>query len=701
MIRRLNKIISLVAVSIIISSAIPGVAFNNIANAATTQNDEIKVDSESNLIALASSSEQAALETVLKAMLPTKAGYSTAVVSEFKSCGTISYTLNAEAAANIGKILTANMSQIVGGVTQVQQKGEQLIASGTSTSNSSMVQTGTALKNSAKGVLTKLKQMESLTEEQLIAVVQEEAKSITVYKYKALNSSNGLTASSPASVATEGFAVGGILGLALSPADIYNAPVRNASYDSSSDLIPVLSLSPENGGDTYKKSMDITSSNMKVVCDGMHINILDTSGKKLYIINNPVYNMFKDSQGGSVATDKALNIIAFPSSVTNLKISTTSVNLKSKGIGTSILNVSLEPKTSATGTKVYKYSLPVDKFEVGMLDSVIGSMNLSSSIKDIITSVVTPGTFIMVPDIGNNIGGVVTDAIDDITGVIGDLADAIEDLKDDLKDKNDDVNDAWDKVFDRFDNDEGWGHRDGYTYYYDEDGISLKGVQNIAGKTYYFNRIDGAMETGWQVVDGKRCYFDKNKGYQLFNQWVQDSDSWYYLGPQGSVIKSEWLNKNGIWYYMKADGKMTTGWMKVDDNWYLFNSDGSMVSNSWKWDNDSWYYLKDNGAAATNWNYINGSWYCFKDPSASMQTGWFRNDGNWYCSDSNGVMMTGWAYSSDGWSYLDESTGIMKKNEWVKSNGNWYYFNVNGIMVTGKRYINGTKYVFNSNGTLQ
>ena len=84
-----------------------------------------------------------------------------------------------------------------------------------------------------------------------------------------------------------------------------------------------------------------------------------------------------------------------------------------------------------------------------------------------------------------------------------------------------------------------------------------------------------------------------------------------------------------------------------------------------------------------------------------MQTGWFRNDGKWYCSDSNGVMMTGWANSSDGWCYLDESTGQMKKNEWVRSNGNWYYFNVNGIMVTGKRYIDGTKYVFNSDGTLQ
>ena len=699
MIRRLNKIISLVAVSTIIGLVMPAKIINN-ASAAVSY-EQLQLDGESNTIALASSQEEAALETVLKAMLPTKAGQAGAVVSDFSKCGTISYKLDKTAAQGIAQILVSNISEIVQGVTLVEQKGEQLIAAGTSSSNSSMIQKGRVLKESAQGVLAKLQQMQSLSNDQLIDIVQEEAKSITVYKYKALKSSNGLTVSSPATVVSEGFAVGGILGLALSPSDVYNAPVRNADYSSSSDLIPVLELSPQNGGNAYKKSLDITSSNMKVVCDGMHINVLDTSGRKLYVINNPVYNMFKASQGGSVDTDKDLNIITFPSSVTNLKASTTNVNLKSKGISTSILNVSLEPKTSATSNKVYKYALPVDKFEVSLLNSVIGSMDLSSSIKDTITTVVTPGTFIMVPDLKNNIGGAITDTIDDITGVIGDLADAIEDLKDDLKDKNDDVNDAWDKVFDRFDNDEGWGTRDGYTYYYDEDGISLKGVQNIGGKVYYFNRIDGAMQTGWQIVDGKRCYFDKNKGYQLFNQWIQDGEYWYYIGKEGSVIKSDWVNSGGTWYYMKADGKMATGWLKVDDNWYLFNSNGSMVSSSWKWDDGSWYYLKDNGAAATNWNLIDGKWYCFKDPSGRMQTGWFRNDGKWYCSDSNGVMMTGWANSSDGWCYLDESTGQMKKNEWVRSNGNWYYFNVNGIMVTGKRYIDGTKYVFNSDGTLQ
>lgn len=296
-------------------------------------------------------------------------------------------------------------------------------------------------------------------------------------------------------------------------------------------------------------------------------------------------------------------------------------------------------------------------------------------------------------NISNIIGG--------IKGAIGDLSDALEDLSDSLNDKSDDLDDAWDKVFDRFDNDEGWGKRDGYIYYYDEDGVSLKGVQKIDGKTYYFNRIDGAMETGWQIVDGKRCYFDKKKGYQLSMQWIKDGEDWYFLGEDGAVKKSEWIQTSGKTYYVKADGKMTKGWLKIEDYWYFFNDDGSMATSTWKWSNDSWYYLKDNGAAATGWLQLGDKWYCFKDPSGAMQTGWFRNNGKWYCSNDDGSMKTGWVWSKDGYSYLDEATGQMKKSEWVTVDGKYYYFNVNGIMVTGSRYIDGKKYIFNSDGSLQ
>lgn len=291
-------------------------------------------------------------------------------------------------------------------------------------------------------------------------------------------------------------------------------------------------------------------------------------------------------------------------------------------------------------------------------------------------------------------------AVDKVTSSLDDISDSLNDLTDELKDKNDDVNDAWDKVFDRFDNEPGWGKKDGYVYYYDKDGVSLKGVQNIKGKTYYFNRIDGAMETGWQIVDGKRCYFDKKKGYELFNQWIQDGDDYYFVGNDGVAKKMQWVNDGGKSYYLKADGKMTRDWLKIDDYWYFFNKSGSMETANWKWSDGKWYYLKENGQAATKWTQIGDKFYYFKDPSGEMQSGWFRADGNWYCTNDDGSMKTGWAASKDKWCYLDETTGIMKKNEWVTVDGKTYYFNINGEMVTGSRYVDGTKYIFNSDGTL-
>ena len=217
-----------------------------------------------------------------------------------------------------------------------------------------------------------------------------------------------------------------------------------------------------------------------------------------------------------------------------------------------------------------------------------------------------------------NLGGKITDLVGEVTGSINDLSDSLDDLTDRLNDKNDDVDDAWDKVFDRFDNDKGWGKKDGYTYYYDKDGVSLKGAQKINGKTYYFNRIDGAMETGWQIVDGKKCYFDKAKRYQLFTQWVQDNEDRYFLGEDGAVKKMQWVNDGGISYYLKADGKMTKDWFKIEDYWYYFNKDGKMATSTWKWSDGKWYYLKDNGQVANDWLQLGTNWYYFKDPIRSF-----------------------------------------------------------------------------------
>src|SRR5471030_137026 len=689
MIRRINKIVALILIWTSFAIVAPIDIFNISAKAAVNDSSEITLDSQGNNVTLAIAEGEDALETVESTMIPSKLNlvYSnvvtSATVSQFEKCGSISYTLDDTAAGTIAKTLTDNMPQIIAGVTAVETGGSHLIALGQSMGSQELIQKGTKLKSSAIGVLTQLQSMASLSEEGLIEAVKTEAKDIPVYKYTVINGGSSVA---------QGFAVGGTLGLALNPVDTYNATEKTASY-SSLALVPALPLS---GSSTYNKTIDLSASGTNVICDGLDVNIIDNNNNKVYAINNPVYNMFK----GSTSKD-ILNVINF-SGVANLKGFTSNIDLSSQGISTSVLGLSLT--TNDSTEKNYEYALPVGDYEKTLLDSAIDNMNLST-IGTTIQGMIKSGTYTMIPNLNSEIANIIDksgigNAISGVTDGLNNVSDSLNDLTDSLNDKSDDVDNAWDKVFDRFDNGEGWGKKDGYIYYYDKDGVSLKGVQKINGKTYYFNRIDGAMEKEWQIVDGKRCYFDKKRGYQLFNQWVQDNDDFYFLDEKGEAKKMKWVNDGGKSYYLKADGKMTRDWLKIEDYWYYFNKDGSMATSTWKWSDGNWYYLKDNGEAANNWLQLGDKWYCFKDPSGSLQTGWFRANGSWYCANEDGSMKTGWADSADGLCYLDDDNGTMKKNEWVTVDGKQYYFNINGIMVTGSRYIDGTKYTFNSDGSL-
>ena len=691
MIRKINKIMALVIIATSFTTIAPVGIFCMNAKAAVNDSSNITLDWQNNDVLLASTSGDTSLETVEEAMLPTKLNsvYSSVstsdTVSQFEACGSLSYTLSDTAAATIATTLTNNMPSIITGVTKVQTGGTQLIAYGNATGSQALIQKGTALKTSATAVLAELSAMAIMAQSspaELIATIQSEAKDIPVYKYNVLNGT---------STVAQGFAAGGILGLALNPVDTYNAIGKTAAY-SSTALVPSLPLS---GSSTYGKTIDLSASGISVICDGIDINIIDATNNKVYAINNPVYKMFKSSNSDT------LNIVDF-SGVTNLKGSTSSIDLSSQGITTTVLSISLTAQDSTA--KDYEYALPVEAYEKAMLDTVIDSYNLST-VGDTIKGMIKTGTYTMIPNVNSEIGNVIDksgvgNTISGVTDGLNNVSDSLNDLTDSLNNKNTDVNYAWDKVFNRFDNSQGWGKRDGYIYYYDSDGVSLKGVQKIDGKTYYFNRIDGAMETGWQIVDGKKCCFDKKRGYQLFNQWVKDNGDKYFLGTDGAVKKMQWVNEGGKNYYLKADGKMTKDWLKIEDYWYYFNKDGSMETSTWKWSDGKWYYLKDTGEAANGWLQLGTAWYYFNDTSGALQTGWFRANGSWYCANDDGTMKTGWADSSDGICYLDDVNGKMKKDEWVTVDGKSYYFNINGIMVTGSRYIDGTKYVFNSDGSL-
>ncbi|EHK2441076.1 cell wall-binding protein [Clostridium perfringens] len=247
-------------------------------------------------------------------------------------------------------------------------------------------------------------------------------------------------------------------------------------------------------------------------------------------------------------------------------------------------------------------------------------------------------------------------------------------------------------------NNEGWqsqkeNNKIMWQYLKNEQPVS--GLQEINGKTYYFNENTSYMETG--VVDtGKGIYlFDDNGAKVNKTGWIQNKGHWYYLNND-STVKRDWLNSGYSWYYLNDNGIMATQWKKVNDYWYYFGSNGAMQKD-WKEINNNWYYLRDDGIMATQWEKVNNYWYYFGSNGA-MQKDWKEINNNWYYLRDDGIMATQWEKVNDYWYYFG-SNGAMQK-DWKEINNNWYYLRDDGIMTTQWNKINDYWYYFDKDGKM-
>ncbi len=93
----------------------------------------------------------------------------------------------------------------------------------------------------------------------------------------------------------------------------------------------------------------------------------------------------------------------------------------------------------------------------------------------------------------------------------------------------------------------GWMTKDGKTYYFDEKGYMLTGLQTIEDSTYFFD-ADGVLSTGWQQQDGKYYFFDE-KGQMLTSTWI---DNQYYVGADGAML-TDTTTPDGV--YVNARGQ--------------------------------------------------------------------------------------------------------------------------------------------------
>ncbi|MGM8248952.1 L,D-transpeptidase family protein [Clostridium perfringens] len=247
-------------------------------------------------------------------------------------------------------------------------------------------------------------------------------------------------------------------------------------------------------------------------------------------------------------------------------------------------------------------------------------------------------------------------------------------------------------------NNEGWqsqkeNNKIMWQYLKNEQPVS--GLQEINGKTYYFNENTSYMETG--VVDtGKGIYlFDDNGAKVNKTGWIQNKGHWYYLNND-STVKRDWLNSGYSWYYLNDNGIMATQWKKVNDYWYYFGSNGAMQKD-WKEINSNWYYLRNDGIMTIQWEKVNNYWYYFGSNGA-MQKDWKEINNNWYYLRDDGIMATQWEKVNNYWYYFG-SNGAMQK-DWKEINNNWYYLRDDGIMTTQWNKINDYWYYFNDDGKM-
>ena len=140
----------------------------------------------------------------------------------------------------------------------------------------------------------------------------------------------------------------------------------------------------------------------------------------------------------------------------------------------------------------------------------------------------------------------------------------------------------------------------GKTYYTDDSGKKLTGIQTVDGKKYYF-RKDGSMykgmlklksgktmlfrsgtgeaATGWVRIDDEKYYFDEN-GYMLTgNSFI--GDKIYKFEDTGELIKqskNELIEVDGKLYHTEKNGKLSSGITKVKNEYYYFGKDGYAIS---------------------------------------------------------------------------------------------------------------------------
>lgn len=118
--------------------------------------------------------------------------------------------------------------------------------------------------------------------------------------------------------------------------------------------------------------------------------------------------------------------------------------------------------------------------------------------------------------------------------------------------------------------------------YFNNDGVAVKGSQNINGQNLYFDQNGRQVKGALANVDGNLRYYDVNSGELYRNQFHEIDGSWYYFDGNGNAVKGM-ANINGQNLLFDNNGKQIKGHaVRVNGvvRYYDPNS-GDMAVNRW------------------------------------------------------------------------------------------------------------------------
>lgn len=229
----------------------------------------------------------------------------------------------------------------------------------------------------------------------------------------------------------------------------------------------------------------------------------------------------------------------------------------------------------------------------------------------------------------------------------------------------------------------------GITYYIDENGYALTGLQTIGSDTYYFGKT-GNLLTGGYLIDGKRYFFDVDTGKAKVGPYKRENGkTYYYNGKNG--VGTGFIKVGGELHLYDDEGIEQYGRKQVNGKYYYFDKQTGAAISGWRdlvtssGNSYTSYYSPEDNAAVTGLQKIGNDYYLFDDNGYRLH-GVRAVDGvNCLFDNTTGKLYTGWYDNGSYLYYYDGLNGRIQGNKCVEIDGKHYFFNNSGVLCSGIR----------------